>query len=81
MLPLKVKTKAVTIYSLCRMNYFLPFLGWRGTKSTITEATTGLLYQSPMMMVNDDECGEIGRMIGKENLFHCSFAHHKFHMA
>jgi hypothetical protein len=33
-------------------------LGWRGTKSTTTEATTGLLYQPQKMM--DDECGAIG---------------------
>jgi hypothetical protein len=28
------------------------FLGWSGTESTITGATTGLLYQ-PRMMIDD----------------------------
>jgi hypothetical protein len=31
-------------------------LGWSGTESTITETTTGLLYQL-RMMTDDDECG------------------------
>jgi hypothetical protein len=33
--------------------------------STITEATTGLLYQPRMM--DDDECGAVGGMIGRGN--------------
>jgi hypothetical protein len=43
-----------------------PFLGWSGTESTITEATTGLLYQPPMMMDND-ECAAIGGILGRGN--------------
>jgi hypothetical protein len=39
--------------------------GWSVTESTITEATTGLLYQPRMMM--DDECGVIGGMLGRGN--------------
>jgi hypothetical protein len=39
--------------------------GWNGTESTITQATTGLLYQ-PWMMY--DECGAVGGMgIGRGN--------------
>jgi pimeloyl-ACP methyl ester carboxylesterase len=34
------------------------FSGWSGTESTITEATTGLLYQPRMM--DDNECGTVG---------------------
>jgi hypothetical protein len=41
------------------------FFGWSWTDSTITEATTGLLYQPRMM--NDDECGAIGVMLGMGN--------------
>jgi hypothetical protein len=41
-------------------------LGWSGTESTITEATTGLLYQ-PRMTIDEDECGAIDGMIGKGN--------------
>jgi hypothetical protein len=41
------------------------FLGWSKTESTITEVTTGLLYQ-PWMMTDDDECGAISGMIGRE---------------
>jgi hypothetical protein len=37
-------------------------LGWSGAESTITEATTGLLYQAWMM---DDECGAVGGMGGR----------------
>jgi hypothetical protein len=47
--------------------FFLFFLGvGSGTESTITEATTGLLYQ-PRMMMDDDECGAVGGMSGKGN--------------
>jgi hypothetical protein len=35
--------------------------GWSGT-----QATTGLLYQS-LMMVDDDYCGAVGGMSGKGN--------------
>jgi hypothetical protein len=41
-------------------------VGWSETESTITEATTGLLYQS-RVMVNDDECGAVGEMLGRGN--------------
>jgi hypothetical protein len=44
-----------------------PFLGRRGPKSTITEATTCLLYQ-PKMMMDDDKCGPVSGMLGKGNL-------------
>jgi hypothetical protein len=40
------------------MVFFLS--GWSGTMFTITQATTGLLYQPQMMMDDDDECGAIG---------------------
>jgi hypothetical protein len=40
-------------------------LGRSGTEPTITEATVGLLYQ-PRIMMEDDECGAIGGMIGRE---------------
>jgi hypothetical protein len=38
---------------------------WGGVEWSGTETTTGLLYQSRMM--DDDECGAVGRMIGKGN--------------
>jgi hypothetical protein len=41
---------------------FLGVGGGAGSESTITEATTGLLYQPWLMM--DDECGAIGGMFG-----------------
>jgi hypothetical protein len=43
----------------------LLFLGWSETEPNITEAGTGLLYQPRMM--DDDEYGAIGGMLGKEN--------------
>jgi hypothetical protein len=46
--------------------FFFPFLGWSGTESTITEVTTSQLYQIRMMM-DDDECGAIGRMLDRRN--------------
>jgi hypothetical protein len=58
---------------------------WSGTEFTITEATTGLLYQSQMMM-NDDECGAIGGMFGRGNRStwrkpaQCCVVHHKSHL-
>jgi hypothetical protein len=39
------------------------FLRWSATEPTVTKATTGPLYQPRMM--GDDECGAIGRMLGK----------------
>jgi hypothetical protein len=39
---------------------------WSGTEFTVTEATAGLLYQSWMVM-DDDECGEVGGMIGNQS--------------
>jgi hypothetical protein len=44
---------------------FSPLLGWSGTESTITEATTGLLYH--LQMMDDDGCGAIGGMLGRGN--------------
>jgi hypothetical protein len=41
-------------------------LGWNGTESTITEATTGLLYEHRMMM-DDGDCGAIGGITGSGN--------------
>jgi hypothetical protein len=32
------------------------------------------------MMVDDDEYGVIGGMLGKENLPQCRFVHHKSHI-
>jgi hypothetical protein len=46
--------------------FFSPFLGWNRTNSTITEATTGLLYQ-PRIMMDDDEFGAIGAMLDGRN--------------
>jgi hypothetical protein len=43
-----------------------PFLGWSGTEISITEATTGLMYH-PQVMIDDDECGAIGGMLGRGN--------------
>jgi hypothetical protein len=40
--------------------------GWSVTVSTGTEATTGLLYQ-PRMIMDDNEGGTVGGMIGKGN--------------
>jgi hypothetical protein len=52
----------------CQVSLFFSplFLGWTGNESTITEATTGLLYQ-PWMMDDDDECGALGGMLGRRN--------------
>jgi hypothetical protein len=40
--------------------------GCSGTESTITEATTGILYQ-PRMIMDEDECRAIGGMLGRGN--------------
>jgi hypothetical protein len=40
-------------------------VGWNGNESTITEATTGLLYQH--LMMDDDECKAVGGIIGRGN--------------
>jgi hypothetical protein len=70
----------VTKWSRAHLEKFLFFLflgGWGGTETTITEAITGLLYR-PLMM-DDDECGAIGRMLRKGteglqwNLPYCRF--------
>jgi hypothetical protein len=50
-------------YHLAFAPHFFPSLGWSGTESTITEATTGLLCQ-PRMMV-DHACGAFGGMFGR----------------
>jgi hypothetical protein len=42
-------------------------LWWSAAESTITEATTALLYQPRMMMDDDDECGTVRGILGKEN--------------
>jgi hypothetical protein len=39
---------------------------WSGTKPSITEATTGLLYQTRIMM-DDDECEALSGMLGRGN--------------
>jgi hypothetical protein len=39
--------------------------GCSGSESTVTEATTGLLYQPQMMDDDDDECGAVGGMLGR----------------
>jgi hypothetical protein len=48
--------------------HFSSFLGWSGTESasTITEATSGLLY-SPGCWWMDDKCGAAGGMLGRGN--------------
>jgi hypothetical protein len=46
--------------------FFFSFLGWSGTRSIIIEATTGLLYK-PRIMMDDDECGAVGGMLGMGN--------------
>jgi hypothetical protein len=46
-------------------HFFFPFV-WNGTESSVTGATTGLLYQ-PQMIMDDDECGAIAGMLGREN--------------
>jgi hypothetical protein len=60
------------------------FLRWSGTESTITDATTGLMYK-PWMMDND-ECGAVSGMFDRwhrgtwRKPAQCRFAHHKSHM-
>jgi hypothetical protein len=41
-------------------------LGWSGTESSITEATTGLLYQRRMTL-DEDAYVAVGGMIGRRN--------------
>jgi hypothetical protein len=57
---------AIVTFSPVQAFFFFFFLGWSGTETTITEVTTGLMYQP--RMINDDECGAIGGMLGRENL-------------
>jgi hypothetical protein len=47
------------------LSFFFLSLGMSGTEPTITEATTGLLYQPRMM--DDDECGAVGGMLNRQN--------------
>jgi hypothetical protein len=60
------------------------FLGWSWTESTITEVTSGLFYQTRMMMMMTVEqsvewlAGE-SEVLG-ENLSLCRFVYHKSHM-
>jgi hypothetical protein len=54
-----------TCFYLYKVRFF-PLLGRRsGTETTISDDTSGLLYQTRMMM-HDDECGTVGGMIGRE---------------
>jgi hypothetical protein len=54
-------------------------LVWSRTASTITEATTRLLYQ-PRIIMDDNECGAICAMLclagETEVLPQCCFVHH-----
>jgi hypothetical protein len=36
--------QAMAAVKIWELFFFLSFLGWSGTKSTVTEITTGLLY-------------------------------------
>jgi hypothetical protein len=58
------------IFSCSKFFQIKPYISistseWSGTEFTITEATTGLLYQPQMM--DDDECGPIDGMLGRGN--------------
>jgi hypothetical protein len=41
--------------------------GWSRIEFSITEITTGLLYQLLMMMMKDDECGAADVMLARGN--------------
>jgi hypothetical protein len=58
-------------------------LGWSGTQSTISVATTGLLYQPRMMMRVEQSVERLAvetEVLG-ENLPQCRIIHHKSHMS
>jgi hypothetical protein len=62
-------------------NFFLGGGGWSGTESTVSEATTGLLYQPWMMSVEK----LVERLAGEAEVLgempQCRFVYHKSHMS
>jgi hypothetical protein len=60
------------------LTVLLPILGWSGTESAITEATTGLLYQPRMVMSVEQavECMTGETEVLRENLLQCRFDRH-----
>jgi hypothetical protein len=52
------------IYCILQRNFFLFSFGVSGTESNITDATTELLHQ-PRIIMMDDERGSIGGMLGR----------------
>jgi hypothetical protein len=59
------------------------YFGWSGTQSTITEATSDLLYQPWMLMSVEQTVEWLTRETDArgENLPQCRFVHHKSHMS
>jgi hypothetical protein len=55
----------LSIFCLHKERIFFLGEGWSEIESTITEATTGLMYQRRNMM-HDDGCGAIGGMLATE---------------
>jgi hypothetical protein len=78
-----VMDQGVSRYLFTYLFVLFPPLGWSGTESTLTEATTALLYQ--LQMMTDDECEAMcnawqGKLkYSDKTCPQCRFVHRKSH--